>query len=545
MVLIVRSVHQRRVVERCCARARGAGVMPGMDLAHARALLPRAGRGGRGGAGEVLVRWADAARDRAALVSLAGWAGRFSPMVGLDEPCGQGGCPDGLLLDITGCERAVGGGSGPDAEARLLRGLLAGVARRGVCARVACACSTGAARALARWAPVSAGACVVVGEGELMAAARGLPVEALGLERVGLKAACASLRRVGLRTVGAVLSVPRAELASRFGGGLLECIDELLGARSAVIEPVRRAEPLCVAWAFQGPVSNVEGVSMAVRAALGGGQSAAWLPERGDAEGSRPTVGLCELLERRGVGARRVDVRLERADAEAVELTVRTARATRDAKHLWALLAPMVERANLGFGVERVVVRAGPGLGRVCGRQGLMAGARDGVLEEDEGESDGGAELIDTLSNRLGHGAVLRARRVESHLPERAGELVPAIEVERGRGARAAAAGAASEPDRPTVLLSEPELVDVVAMVPDGPPVRVRWRGRWLEVRTAQGPERIGEEWWRDGGSGGAAAERSRDERRDYFRVQVAGGRWLWLVRREPEGRWFVHGLWA
>ena len=36
-----------------------------------------------------------------------------------------------------------------------------------------------------------------------------------------------------------------------------------------------------------------------------------------------------------------------------------------------------------------------------------------------------------------------------------------------------------------------------MAVIPDGPPRRFRWRGVIYEVAGSQGPERIGAEWWR------------------------------------------------
>jgi protein ImuB len=74
---------------------------------------------------------------------------------------------------------------------------------------------------------------------------------------------------------------------------------------------------------------------------------------------------------------------------------------------------------------------------------------------------------------------------------------------------------------RPPRLLLRPEPIEAVAAVPDGPPVRFRWRRALHEIVAAQGPERIEGEWWSE--DGGPA--------RDYFRVEDRlGGRfWLFL----------------
>ena len=54
-----------------------------------------------------------------------------------------------------------------------------------------------------------------------------------------------------------------------------------------------------------------------------------------------------------------------------------------------------------------------------------------------------------------------------------------------------------SKRDRCCLLpLAEPA-EEVMALIPDGPPRRFRWRGVIYEVAGSQGPERIGAEWWR------------------------------------------------
>jgi protein ImuB len=78
--------------------------------------------------------------------------------------------------------------------------------------------------------------------------------------------------------------------------------------------------------------------------------------------------------------------------------------------------------------------------------------------------------------------------------------------------------------------------------VPDGPPIRFRWRRVLHAVIRADGPERIAPEWWRT--PEGTAT-------RDYYRVEDENGRRFWLYRdglydRETgTPRWFLHGLFA
>ena len=94
------------------------------------------------------------------------------------------------------------------------------------------------------------------------------------------------------------------------------------------------------------------------------------------------------------------------------------------------------------------------------------------------------------------------------------------------------------------LLLPRAEPTEVMALIPDGPPRRFRWRGVTYEVAGAQGPERIAAEWWRQ-----SNGHHSPGPTRDYYLVEDSGGHRFWLYReglyeRETAAaRWFVHGL--
>jgi protein ImuB len=99
---------------------------------------------------------------------------------------------------------------------------------------------------------------------------------------------------------------------------------------------------------------------------------------------------------------------------------------------------------------------------------------------------------------------------------------------------------------RPERIFERPERVDVLAEVPDGPPLRFLWRRVQRTVTRADGPERIAPEWWTH--MAGQALPRARD----YYRVEDREGRRYWLFREGlyEDGRggppdWFVHGLFA
>ena len=131
-----------------------------------------------------------------------------------------------------------------------------------------------------------------------------------------------------------------------------------------------------------------------------------------------------------------------------------------------------------------------------------------------------------------------RLARVDTHDPGRASQLVPAGDHSRQTDWIAPEPG--EPPTRPLQLFDPPQPIDALAEIPDGPPMRFRWRRVLHDVARAEGPERIAPEWWRR--DVGALT-------RDYFRIEDEGGRRFWLFReglydREAgQPRWFLHGL--
>jgi protein ImuB len=166
---------------------------------------------------------------------------------------------------------------------------------------------------------------------------------------------------------------------------------------------------------------------------------------------------------------------------------------------------------------------------------------------EDQTELD---RLVDRLSARLGRRRVSRLVAHDSHIPELAASAVPAQTfTAKSQGESWDAFrrfhSETSLSARPLRLLAKPEPIDeVFALVPDGPPVRFRWRRAMHEVVVAEGPERIAGAWWSEDGN----------PARDYFRIEDKTGLRFWLFRaglyRDMERglaapRWFLHGMYA
>ena len=433
------------------------------------------------------VRPADPQGDAAWLARLGLFAARrWTPRAALSGP-------DGLWLDLTGVAHLFGG------EEQMCARILAFCRRLGFTARIAVAGTAGAAHALARFGDRPLILCPAGDEAELLAP---MPLAALRLEEEALSAA----RRLGLERIGELIAMPRAPLQRRFGEALLTRLDQALGRAAEPLEPIVPGEPPAILLCFLEPIATAGAI------------------EEASGEAVRRLV---PLLAGAGLGVRRLVLLCDRVDNEVQAVLVSTARATRDGAHLHKLLCAKIETIEPGFGIERL---------RLVAARVEPLGARpiEGELTGERPVPDL-APLVDRLAARLGARRVHRLGAVESDLPE--------------RSVRALAPLAAPEPwgqwPRPVRLLHPPEPVDqIVAMLPDGAPMRFRWRGRSYRVAAADGPERLYEEWWRH--------ERERAAIRDYFQVEDEAGARFWLFRRgdgeDPatgDLSWHMHGIFA
>ncbi|OCW58427.1 hypothetical protein AWJ14_13480 [Hoeflea olei] len=471
-------------------------------LGDARALAP-----------DLDCRPADPEGDRALLLKLAGWCERYTPLVALDAAAEAAGS-HGLFMDITGCAHLLGG------EAGLVADLEARLCAQGFSVRLCLADTPGAAWAMARH-----GEARILPEGAHAAAIEPLGLSALRLE----PSLVTALGRVGLKTVGCIARLPRAPLAARFGARLLQRLDQALGREAEALSPLMPVAELSTERRFAEPVSQHDEISHVIAALA---------------------AGLIEPLERRGLGLRRGRIRLFRVDGHVGELAIQTARPLRDARVIARLfeerIAGLHDDLDAGFGFDLIrldVVHADPFAGV---QADLVAGAGGGEHDHDA--------LIDRLGARLGTGRVQRFVLADTHIPERSFGRLPAARLQPGAGRGRAAAGlalAAVPQDeglpegivtRPLILFERPEPLQTIAEVPDGPPLKFRWRGVSYEVARSEGPERIACEWWRDGR--GART-------RDYFRVEDSQGYRFWLFRHGLYGRetgepaWYMHGLFA
>lgn len=493
--------------------AEAAGLAAGEPLADARAK-----------AGFLQVRAVDPAADDAALRRLTLWATRYTPTA---SPCDDANGADGFFLDVEGASHLFGG------EDKLVADVAARLHNNsGLPARIAIADTAGAAWAASRFHPQNP--CILP-PGRQAEALAPLPVEALRLSAD----TCATLRRLGFKTVGALADKPRAPFAARFSQKLLRRLDQALGRIDEPLVPIAPPPVYHSLRYLLEPIVTQEAVV---------------------ALGSRLMQTLAHVLTRDDVGARVLKLSLYRVDGEVKTLDIALTLPTRSVPHVARLMALKLESAaatdDAGFGFEAVglaVTRAEP----MPARQTELtpAGIEDGA--------ERCATLVDKLQQRLGPASVRCFEPAASHIPERAERLASvngaALQCPCPEAVRDAQADL---PARPLLLLPHAEPAeDVMALVPEGPPRRFRWRGVTYEIEHAEGPERIGAEWWRappsapSGANGNPEhleeAERQQALTRDYYLVEDSGGHRFWLFRQGLFGRetrnadWFVHGLFA
>jgi protein ImuB len=406
---------------------------------------------------------------------------RYTPIVSLD-------LPDGLILDISGCTHLWGGERGYLTEIVLkLRGA-------GFDARAAIADTPGAAWAVARFAAKRP----IIASGDQAKAIAGLPPAALRLEPEVLE----RLQKLGFRNIGPLLEIPPQTLRRRFGTGLLLRIDQALGRseeyREALVPPVPYAERL----PSMEPIRTVPGIEIAIEKLL---------------------ELLCQRLQAEGKGIRKAVLKCHRIDGRKVQAAISTTKGSHSVSHLLRLFRLQIDKIEPALGIELFILEAP--------RVEDMETVQEQLWAEAKGLGDTAlAELLDRIAGKVGAETIRRYLPSENHWPERSVKLAGSLTEQP----------AAGWPDlpRPISLLPAPELIEVMALVPDNPPKWFIYKAKRHHIVKADGPERIGREWWRDNG-----------EHRDYYVVEDSEGQRYWVFRSGHydggDARWYLHGYFA
>ncbi len=478
-----------------------------------------------------------------------------------------------VYLDLTGCEHLFGG-----LEA-LLRTIAQILTRLRIFARLAVAPNPAAAYALT-FSP--GGNIPVTQSASLRDILAPLPIDCLRLDDHPLHL----LHQLGIETIGQLLKLPRNQLASRLGRGILQRIGQTLGEIAEPLVPLPCGRPIEGSMDFEGPASQPEAMEEAFRRVL------------------------CPMIEecyRRGQGFRELRITLPRPDEPPLSFSLQLSRPTRNPRLLLNLfccamqqqqqhgsspghssrrgtsskglrprIQPPPQPSPKGEGAEgspdrslRYIAQpnfdaAFLGLQLSATRLDTLGQQQASMVETDQQAGmEQWQETLDRLRIRFGPDSIVQAQLVESHLPEHAFKLTPvdgpqshggtelahqlrhpfpAIE---GGGSRFNTAdsnaplclSASVAPHRPLTLLPIPQEIRVTVSPSDdrdGRPIQFGDEDGFHRVVHWVGPERISGEWWE-----------GRNKTRDYFDVEDEAGRRQWIFRVHETGRWFLHGVFA
>ncbi len=431
---LTETVNQTQKLHAVSTAAHTCGLMSGMTLAEARAMIP-----------ELETAPANSAADAHVLLALARWCDRYTPLVAIDGT-------DGLLLDITGCGHLFGSDNG------LINDLITRLGNAGFQAKAATAETVGAAWALSRY-----GSGTTSSPDNIETALKPLPVKALRLDAGSIN----TLHRLGLKRIGDIISLPRTSLARRFRGkpqgqvsDLLMRLDQALGVKTEPIDPLSPLPLWRIRHAFSEPILHLATIETALPTML---------------------ADLMQTLARADTGVRRLDLHAFRVDGSVQTLQIGTNRPTRGSDHLMRLFDEKLQTLEAGFGFDLLMLSVN--------HSETLTPAQITTVKDTQTETT--AKVLDRLSARLGSGAVVQIKHRHSHIPERAQSYMPALQGDLGLESLPL-----NLAPRPLRLLLRPEAMQVMAEVPEGAPRRFRWRKVDHKVTRSEGPERIAPEWW-------------------------------------------------
>lgn len=468
--------QQKIVVASSAAMA--AGVRPGTTLAAAMALIP------------TLRHFPYRPEvERAALMSLAEALLLIAPSFQL--------CPtDGLWLDASAAPLC-------GSEEGLCERALEICARRGYQARAVVASEAFTAQALARHTPKRMQVVPPRGAAHALAA---LPLDAL---KDVDAAAVATLRSLGLSTLGEVVSLPPAALLARLGpsGQLLHRLCR--GDERASYNPTALPEILDEAIDLDWPAESLEPLLFALKTTV----------DR-----------LCARLAGRRRAAVRLVLSLKLEEGSQVQTPIDLTRASARAKLIHDLVKHQL--AELTFSSPIVALRLRVEHSCEDGGTQLTLG--------DEPEGDASLDVVlSRLSSVLGKESLFSAEVQSNHRPEAAyspkGFHPPAAKKgllgEAAREAHPLAPVDECLVQRPSRLL-DPAVPLSVELDREGDLRSARVLGKQRKVLALSAPERACGEWW---------TEARYD--RDYYRVYFDGFGPAWIFRDARDGRFYLQGM--
>jgi protein ImuB len=463
--------HGRMRITEVSSVAKEKGIEPGMVVADAKVILPEV---------KVIDDKADLA-DKL-LNKLCLWCIRFTPLTAVDSP-------DGLILDVSGCAHLWG------SEEHYLRDIINKLKGLGYHVRAAMAATVGTAWAVCRYGKLKA----IIKSGEQAEALMTLPPAALRLEADVVE----RLHKLGLSQITSFMNMQRSALRRRFGQQLLLRLDQALGNKDEIIEPLIPLEAYNERLHCLEPIQTATGIEIALQRLLGM---------------------LCKRLQKEGKGLRVASFKGYRIDEKVENIQIGTNHPSNNINHLFKLFELKIETIEPALGIELFTLEA-------LKVEDIKPSQQTFWTANNSLQSGEISELLDRLECKFVNDIIHRYLPDEHHLPERFVKLANSLKEKPTTAWQ-------TDKLRPIQLLQEPQLIQVTAPIPDYPPMNFQYKGKLHKVVKADACERIESEWWLDDGL-----------HRDYYAVEDEEGKRYWLFRlghyEAEKPSWFIHGFFA
>jgi len=340
-------------------KARAAGVVPGLTVNAALALLPT-----------LCLVERNPQRERQALEALAAWAEQFTSFVCIETP-------EMLLLEIAGSLQLFGGLSS------LQQRIVAGLEALGFSALLSIAPTPLAST----WLAKAGRRASILTQADLTGALSKLPIRCLGWP----DSVNEHLGGMGINCVGDCLRLPRAGFARRFGAGHLLELDRALGRLPDPRQSYRVPERFCSEYELKEEESASDLLLNVCQELL---------------------IELERFLLMRQLSVQRVSFSFFHLREPATHLTLGCLQAGRSVSHWFELLKIKFDQMVLPAPVIAIRLRAG--------QSQLLTARSDKLAFNDVGkrQSEPIAYLVERISARIGNESVHGVTTVAEHRPQ-------------------------------------------------------------------------------------------------------------------------------
>ena len=320
------------------------------------------------------------------------------------------------------------------------------------------------------------------------------PLNCCGLEHQNIKSqVIEQLANMGLHTLGALIKLPRDEVAQRFGNELVMYLDRLEGRRHEPRKAIQLSQTFERKLHLLQPIKNKQQLL--------------------DGPMLQLSLELQQWLIAHQLSCEALTWRFVEYAAAASSLHVRFTQGRQQHQELLSVSQLQLEQTTLPAEVLTIELKLSLSAPWSVQVNDLFAANNNGNKQHI-------GELVDALTARLGPQACQQINGINNHTPEHAWQ--PTAEVQTANRANSIALTNDSHtPSRPLWLLPQPHPVNATTL------------------RLLQGPERIQSEWW------------LQSEARDYYVARHSNGALCWVYQcysdsaEQQSDAFFLHGYFA